>query len=39
MQMQPHEQQTARLIIASLLSHCVDLLGSQIQTASQPGFV
>lgn len=34
MQMQPHEQQTARLIIASLLSHCVDLLGSQIQTAS-----
>lgn len=35
MQMQPHEQQTARLIIASLLSHCVDLLGSQIQTASR----
>lgn len=34
-QMQPHEQQTARLIIASLLSHCVDLLGSQIQTASR----
>ena len=35
MQMQPHEQQPARLIIASLLSHCVDLLGSQIQTASR----
>lgn len=35
MQMQPHEQQTARLILASLLSHCVDLLGSQIQTASR----
>ncbi|MBJ3782967.1 helix-turn-helix transcriptional regulator [Enterobacter asburiae] len=34
-QMQPHEQQTARLIIASQLSHCVDLLGSQIQTASR----
>lgn len=34
MQMQPHEQQTARLIVASLLSHCTDLLGSQIQTAS-----
>lgn len=35
MQMQPDEQQTARLIVASLLSHCVDLLGSQIQTASR----
>jgi AraC-like DNA-binding protein len=35
MQMQPNEQQTARLIVASLLSHCVDLLGSQIQTASR----
>lgn len=35
MQMQPHEQQTARLVVASLLSHCVDLLGSQIQTASR----
>lgn len=35
MQMQPHEQQTARLIVASLLSHCRDLLGSQIQTASR----
>ena len=32
MQMQPQEQQTARLIVASLLSHCRDLLGSQIQT-------
>jgi AraC-like DNA-binding protein len=35
MQMQPTEQQTARLIVASLLSHCHDLLGSQIQTASR----
>lgn len=35
MQMQPQEQQTARLIVASLLSHCTDLLGSQIQTASR----
>ena len=35
MQMQPKEQQTARLIVASLLSHCRDLLGSQIQTASR----
>ncbi|MGK9173701.1 AraC family transcriptional regulator [Yokenella regensburgei] len=35
MQMQPKEQQTARLIVASLLSHCSDLLGSQIQTASK----
>lgn len=35
MQMQPQEQQTARLIITSLLSHCRDLLGSQIQTSSR----
>lgn len=35
MQMQPQEQHTARLIVASLLSHCRDLLGSQIQTASR----
>lgn len=35
MQMQPQEQQTARLIVASLLSHCTDLLGSQILTASR----
>lgn len=35
MQMQPQEQQTARLIVASLLSHCCDLLGSQIKTASR----
>ncbi|SEL86467.1 transcriptional regulator, AraC family [Kosakonia sacchari] len=35
MQMQPREQQTARLIVTSLLSHCHDLLGSQIQTASR----
>lgn len=34
-QMQPQEQQTAKLIIASLFSHCRDLLGSQIQTASR----
>ena len=34
-QMQSQEQQTARLIVASLLSHCRDLLGSQIQTASR----
>lgn len=33
--MQPNEQQTARFIVSSLLSHCVDLLGSQIQTASR----
>jgi hypothetical protein len=33
MQMQPQEQHTARLIVTSLLSHCRDLLGSQIQTA------
>ncbi|WP_058913651.1 helix-turn-helix transcriptional regulator [Entomohabitans teleogrylli] len=33
--MQPQEQQTARFIVASLLSHCADLLGSQIQTASR----
>ncbi len=31
--MQPQEQHTARLIVSSLLSHCQDLLGSQIQTA------
>ncbi|MNC00425.1 HTH-type transcriptional activator Btr [compost metagenome] len=35
LQMQPQEQQTARCVIASLLSHCCDLLGSQIQTASR----
>ena len=34
-QMQPQEQQTARLIATSLLSHCADLLSSQIQTASR----
>lgn len=33
--MQPHEQQTARFIVSSILSHCTDLLGSQIQTASR----
>lgn len=35
LQMQPHEQRTARLTVRSLLSHCADLLGSQIQTASR----
>ena len=36
--MQPQEQQTARLIVASLLTACRDLLGSQIQTViTQPG--
>jgi len=35
LQMQPHEQRTARLTVMSLLSHCADLLGSQIQTASR----
>lgn len=33
--MQPQEQQTARLIATSLISHCADLLSSQIQTASR----
>jgi AraC-like DNA-binding protein len=33
--MQPQENHTARLIVYSLLSHCADLLGSQIQTASR----
>lgn len=32
---QPNEQQTARFIVSSLLSHCIDLLGSQVQTASR----
>lgn len=35
MQMQPQEQQTARCIVISLLSHCADLLGSQVQTSSR----
>lgn len=34
-QMQPQEQQTARLIATSLISHCADLLSRQIQTASR----
>lgn len=34
-QMQPQEQQTAKFIVISLLSHCVDLLGSLIHTASR----
>lgn len=33
--MQPQEQQTARHIVYSLLSHCKDLLSSQIMTASR----
>lgn len=33
--MQPREQHTAKMIVLSLLSHCADLLGSQIQTASR----
>lgn len=33
--MQPHDQQTARFIVSSILSHCTDLLDSQIQTASR----
>ncbi|EMF0806777.1 TPA: helix-turn-helix transcriptional regulator [Klebsiella aerogenes] len=33
--MQPQEQQTARSIVISLLSHCTDLLGSQAQTSSR----
>lgn len=35
MPMQPQEQKTARSIVISLLSHCADLLGSQVQTASR----
>nr|WP_318384524.1 AraC family transcriptional regulator [uncultured Enterobacter sp.] len=35
MRMQPQEQQTARCIVTTLLSHCADLLGSQIQTSSR----
>ncbi len=32
---QPQDQQTARLVVQSLLSHCCDLLGSQITTRSK----
>ena len=35
LQMQPTEQDTARLVILSLLSHCRDLLGSDIHTDSR----
>jgi AraC-like DNA-binding protein len=35
LQMQPDEQDTARLVVLSLLSHCRDLLGSDIHTASR----
>ncbi|WP_148244631.1 helix-turn-helix transcriptional regulator [Enterobacter asburiae] len=34
-QMQPNEQDTARLVVLSLLSHCRDLLGSDIHTANR----
>ena len=33
--MQPDEQETARLVVLSLLSHCRDLLGSDIHTANR----
>jgi AraC-like DNA-binding protein len=33
--MQPTEQDTARLVVLSLLSHCRDLLGSEIHTDSR----
>jgi AraC-like DNA-binding protein len=35
MMMQTHDQQTVRFIISSILSHCSDLLSSQIQTSSR----
>lgn len=35
MQMQPQQQQTARMVATALLSYCADLLGSQIQIASR----
>ncbi|MEP8539861.1 AraC family transcriptional regulator [Enterobacter asburiae] len=35
LQMQPDEQETAILVVLSLLSHCRDLLGSDIHTASR----
>jgi len=35
LQMQPDAQETARLVVLSLLSHCRDLLGSDIHTASR----
>lgn len=35
LQMQPDDQETARLVVLSLLSHCRDLLGSDIHTASR----
>lgn len=34
-QRQPHESQTVRLVALSLLSHCTDMLGSQVQIASR----
>ncbi len=33
--MQPDDRETARLVVLSLLSHCRDLLGSDIHTASR----
>ncbi|WP_368544038.1 helix-turn-helix transcriptional regulator [Enterobacter soli] len=35
LQMQPEEQDTAKLVVLSLLSHCRDLLGSDIHTDSR----
>lgn len=35
LQMQPDEQETARLVVLSMLSHCRDLLGSDIHTDSR----
>ncbi|MDF3803709.1 AraC family transcriptional regulator, partial [Enterobacter hormaechei] len=35
LQMQPDEQDTAMLVVLSLLSHCRDLLGSDIHTANR----
>ncbi|EGS1687546.1 helix-turn-helix transcriptional regulator [Enterobacter cloacae] len=35
LQMQPDEQDTARLVVLSLLSHCRDLFGSDIRTANR----
>ncbi|WP_193131660.1 helix-turn-helix transcriptional regulator [Enterobacter hormaechei] len=35
LQMQPDDRETARLVVLSLLSHCRDLLGSDIHTASR----
>lgn len=39
MQMQPHEQQTARLIVASLISHCIDPWQPDSDRIAQSGTV